>query len=267
VKNTKGTATFGEKTNTDICYSETMVVEYYCSSGSIQYSTVSCGTGYVCSDGACITSDCKEDEESLDEDYENWYAFKTASSLKMYVGERAQIYTKYTIGLESVDTDSATLTLYDADGDDLCTDSIDDGDTVSKFCSKSGVSVEVDSVTNDTSATIQGDLAYLQVYKQEGTSLTYTGTTCTETDSYDVETETSVFYPRLTSGAVMLLGTKYTVSAVDLDASSATIKNIDGGETKEIEEGDEVEIGGNDYTFTALEFSEYGLIGWTVEQS
>ncbi len=53
----KGIATKGTTSKTDYCSSTSVLVEYYCS-GNIKYVNYNCGSGKVCSDGACIASTC-----------------------------------------------------------------------------------------------------------------------------------------------------------------------------------------------------------------
>ncbi|NYZ61097.1 hypothetical protein H0O01_05375 [Candidatus Micrarchaeota archaeon] len=265
-KGTAGNTTLGTTSHTDSCYSNTSVLEYYCSASGISETTLTCDSGYYCNAGACARVSCFDNEENLDIDDQYWFAFKTASSLTLYVGEKAQIDGDYYLGLDSVDgtegDETATLTIYDKDGEvDTC--DVDNGEDTSNLCGE-GISLEVTDISlDDEYARIRGDLAYLQIYSQDGTVTTYNGPGCMKADEYDIDTETSTFYPKLVSSTVKMLGALYRVSSVE-NNQSVTIE-IDG-DAEEIGDGDDVRINGQDYTFS-LEFSDYGLVEWTIEKS
>ncbi|MDD5096573.1 MAG: hypothetical protein PHY95_03605 [Candidatus ainarchaeum sp.] len=265
-KGTAGTTTLGAISRSDSCHSDTSVTEYYCGGGDILYTTISCGSGYVCDEGACVEINCIDDDESLDGDDLNWFQFKTASSLTIYVGENAMVDDDYYVRLDDVGgtegAETATFTIYDRDGDDVDTCDLDNGDETNDLCGE-GISLEVsDASIDDEYARIRGDVAYLQVYTQDGTITTYTGLGCTKGDEYDIDVETSEFYPKLVASTVKMLGGSYKVTAI----SNETVTIEIDGDDEVIEDGDEVEINDQDYTFS-LEFSDYGLVGWIIEQS
>jgi hypothetical protein len=52
----KGTATKGTNSKTDSCSSASVLIEYFCNKNSISSINYNCGSGKVCSNGACIPS-------------------------------------------------------------------------------------------------------------------------------------------------------------------------------------------------------------------
>jgi hypothetical protein len=266
VKVEAGTARLGTTSRSDICSGEVAVVEYYCGGGDILSITMQCGIGNFCEGGACVEIECDGDGQNLDEDALNWFAFKAASSLTLYEGEKALVDDDYYVSLDSVSGsdggETAAFTIYNRDGDEVDSCGLDNGEETDDLCSE-GLSLEVtDANTTDGFAKIRGDLGYLQIYTQDGTITAYTGTGCTQEDEYDISVETSEFHPRLATSTVKMLGGSYRVTAIG--NASVTIE-IDGDD-EAIEDGDEVEINNKDYTFS-LDFSDYGLVGWIIEQS
>ena len=141
---------------------------------------------------------------------------------------------------------------------------LDNGEKTTNFCGE-GLSLEVtDASTDDEYAKIKGSLSYLQIYSMDGTVTMYNGPGCTKDDEYDVDMETSTFYPKLAAATVKMLGSTFYVSAVDNTDKTVTIGME--GDSEEISDGEEVEIAGDDYTFD-LVFSDYGLVEWTIEKS
>jgi hypothetical protein len=210
---------------------------------------------------------CFDNEENLDIDDQYWYSFKTATSLTLYVDEKAQIDEDYYLGLDSVDgtegDETATFTIYDKDGEvDTC--DVDNGADTSNLCGDH-ISLEVTDISlDDEYAKVRGNLAYLQIYSHDGTVITYSGPGCTMADEYDIDTETSTFYPKLASSTVKMLGGAYRVSSIDTTGKTVTMEIA--GHSEEIADGDTVEINGQDYTFS-LVFSDYGLVEWTIEKA
>jgi hypothetical protein len=266
VKGTAGTTTLGATSRSDSCHSDTSVLEYYCGGGDILYTTISCGSGDFCDEGACVEVECNGDEQNLDEDVLNWFQFKTASSLTLYEGEKAMVDDDFYVSLDSVDgsdgDETAAFTIYNKDGDDVDSCDLGNGDETNDLCGE-GISLEVtDANTSAGYAKIRGDLAYLQIYTQDGTVTTYTGTGCTQEDEYGIDVEASAFYPKLVASTVKILGSSYRVTAVGNETVTIEID----GDDEVIGDGDTVEINNKDYTFS-LDFSDYGLVGWVVEQT
>ena len=52
----QGTATYGSSSYTDYCYDSTHVHKYDCENGQIGQYNYDCGSGYVCSNGACVSN-------------------------------------------------------------------------------------------------------------------------------------------------------------------------------------------------------------------
>ena len=268
IKGTAGNTTFGSTSHTDSCQSNTSVLEYYCSGTGISQATLVCDSGYYCNAGACAKINCFDTDQNLDGDDKKWFSFKTASSLTLYVGEKAMLGDEYYVGLDSVEGDPdeeiAGFTLYDEEGDEVDSCELTNGEETDDFCDE-GISLEVtDASVDDEYARIRGDLSYLQIYGMEGSLTTYNGPGCTKEGEYDIEMETSTFYPKLVPSTVKMLGSTYYVSAVDTTDKTVTIGME--GDSVEIADGDEVEFSGQDYTFS-LEFSDYGLVEWTIEKS
>ena len=267
MKGTAGNTTLGTTSHRDSCYSNTSVLEYYCSASGISETTLPCDSGYYCNAGACARISCFDTDDNLDPDDEYWFPFKTASSLTLYVGEKAQVDDGYYVGLDSVDgtegDETATFTIYDKDGEvDTC--DLDNEEKTTNLCGDH-ISLEVTDISlDDEYARIKGDLGYLQIYSQDGTVTIYNGPGCMKADEYDIDTETSTFYPKLVSSTVKMLGGSYRVTSIDTTDKTVTIE-IDG-DAEEIGDGDTVEIDNQDYTFS-LEFSDYGLVEWTIEKA
>ncbi|VVC04524.1 Uncharacterised protein [Candidatus Bilamarchaeum dharawalense] len=78
---TKGTATKSTSTSTDSCSGSDKVVEYYCSANGILSETMTCPSGFACSDGACTASTCTDSESGHDV----WVAGTVKKENKNYV--------------------------------------------------------------------------------------------------------------------------------------------------------------------------------------
>lgn len=265
-RETAGTTTIGTTSRSDTCHSDTSVTEYYCGGGDILYTTLSCGSGDICDAGACVEIECIDDDHPIDEDVLNWFPFKTVSSLTIYEGDKALVDDDYYVALDTVDgtdgAETATFTIYGRDGDDIGSCDLDNGDETNDLCGE-GLSLEItDANITEGYAKIRGDLAYLQIFTQDGTITTYTGTGCTQEDEYDITVETAEFYPKVIASTIKMLGGSYKVTAVGNETVTIEID----GDDEVIEDGDVVEIDNQDYTFS-LDFSDYGLVGWIIEQS
>jgi hypothetical protein len=265
-KGTAGTTTLGATSRSDTCPSDTHVMEYYCGGGDILYTTISCGSGYICDEGACIEIECIGDDQNLDEDVLNWFRFKTASSLTIYEGEKIMVEDNNYVGLDSVSgsdgAETVTFTVYNRDGDDVGSCDLDNGEETNDLCGE-GIGLEVtDANITEGYARLRGEIAYLQIYTQDGTITTYTGLGCTKEDEYDIDVESSAFYPRMVAATVKMLGASYKVVAFTNETVTIEID----GDDEVIGDGDVVEIDNTDYAFS-LDFSDYGLVGWVIEQS
>ena len=267
-KNVAGNTTLGNVTRQDACYSETTVLEYYCQNGQIQNAQLACDSGKSCVNGACVTPQCVEKDTTLSGDI--WYQIKSATSIKLYDGEKAEIDAstkKYYVGIDGISGDTATVVLYDNQSDKICDEDIASGDSNDDLCSK-GVSVQVTEVNeNDSYATIKGKVYVLEVSEQDGTSVAYTGTGCPAT-VLDLNSETNKFYPRLDSSlntkSIKLAGTSYKV--VDVDVSGELLTLSIGGSDKDISDGDKITLNSVKYTFS-LTFGDNGITEVDIEKS
>lgn len=274
-KEVVGNTTLGTTTHQDTCYSETMVIEYFCQGGAIANVKLACDSTDVCLSGKCQEPDCTGKETKLGG--EIWYSIKPTSSsttsITLYEGEKALLTVgskKYYIGLDLISENTTTLTLYSnkSEEDDICSEDVDVDEEID-MCEDDDIddaTIEVTEVDEEEgTAKIKGKVAFLEVTEQDGKKYTYTGTGCPD-DELNLESETNLFYPRLdesvVGSSIKLAGTAYKVKGVDTEDGVLTLE-IDGDD-EDIEDGDEVELDGVDYTFT-IEFGDNGITRIDIE--
>ena len=61
----QGTTEQGDESFEDKCKTSTSIIEYYCDDNLLKNKTVSCGSDYVCDDGACVDK-CTETDDGKD---------------------------------------------------------------------------------------------------------------------------------------------------------------------------------------------------------
>jgi hypothetical protein len=267
-KNVFGIASLGATADADTCYSNSTVIEYYCSDGAIKHALMECSGEDVCLNGTCTAPKCTKKEKNLDPDDKTWYSIKTASSIKLYDGEMAEIMTskhKYLVEASGISEDEVTLVLYDNDSDSLCDADFAEDDTDDDFCGED-VGIEVGTIENGTYAVVKGDMAFLEIISQDGSKTAYNGTGCPP-DVYDLDSETDTFYPRLDSSTegkyIMLAGVSIKIKDVNMDDEILTLTIDDNSE--KISDGDSVEIEGVDYDIS-ITFGDYGITEITLER-
>ena len=90
-KFTKGTATISKgystmSTNTDYCWNNDVVYEYYCGDGSnLNSESINCGTDYTCESGKCVYSSCSDSDGG-----QNLMTFGTASKGDVSQNDRCE---------------------------------------------------------------------------------------------------------------------------------------------------------------------------------
>jgi len=63
----KGTTTDGDDSETDSCYDEDTVTEYFCAATGIESERIDCGSGYNCVEGECVESQCVDSDNGKDQ--------------------------------------------------------------------------------------------------------------------------------------------------------------------------------------------------------
>lgn len=272
-KYTKGTTTFNGTTYPDACVDTDTVAENYCdSTGKGATAQIACGSGYTCLQGACVASQCTATTKDLSDDADVRTSLKTGTSITLYEGEQVEVSkgsTKYYLSLDSVSGDTATLILYKANGDNICSEDITANDSNDDLCSK-GISVDVNEVGSDY-AKLGVSYSAVQITTEEGTRKTYTGTGC-PADNSTITKETSEFYPRFdidsglnlgSSKKIVFLGVLSKVTALDLDTGTLTLDF--NGDSVDLQDGDTLKYNKITYTIS-LGIDDNGLHEIVVEK-
>ncbi|NYZ74436.1 hypothetical protein H0O00_04805 [Candidatus Micrarchaeota archaeon] len=277
----KGTVTYGNKTNTDSCYSSTTVLEYYCSSETtILNEKISCGSGKECADGKCSAVECDNNLTEIDDQDERYeiIGLDDGDELLLYADEAVEINDGYIVKLQSVSGNNSVFRLYDnyakyKDDDERCSVTIAKGDNDEDFCGKNTVKVEVLEVNDsEDNAQVAIDEYYaVQYYSQEGAIDDWTDNPICPDDVEEYDSHVSEFYPYLDTVS----------SGLNLDGETFKLFNTEA-EIVEVTEdtftfqldGDEYELGSGD-TFeymdveyeATLTFNDGGLFKFKAEPS
>ncbi|MFH1784964.1 MAG: Kazal-type serine protease inhibitor family protein [Candidatus Micrarchaeota archaeon] len=277
----KGTTTYGTETGIDSCYSDTQVIEYYCASQtSISYEKINCGSGYECYNGECQEVQCQKDEEDLEEEDKryNIKSFDENDELVLYEDQIVEINDEMFLKVDSVETNSTTFLVYEdyealLDDDELCSETLDVGESGDDFCGENTDTVELVSVDEgDGMAEVAIDEYHaVQYYSYTGIMVDWTeDNSCLDDELlfYDYD---SYFYPYLDteSSGLNLDGKKFYIfgtlaEIVEVTSDSFTFE-IDGDEY-EVEDGDDIEYFDEDYEFS-LDFNDGGLYRIRFEPS
>ncbi|MDD5172203.1 MAG: Kazal-type serine protease inhibitor family protein [Candidatus ainarchaeum sp.] len=275
----KGTTTYGTASYTDNCYSDTAVLEYFCSSDtSIMNEKISCGTGKECYNGLCRTAECQETQDQIDETDTRYQiaAFDDGDELTLYADDVVEINDEFILELKSVSATDAGFRLYEnyaeyQDDNELCSVTIAEGANDEDLCGENTVNVEVIEVndTEDNAKLVIGEYYATQYYTEEGLIIDWTDNPVCPDDSIEFDSHVSYFYPYLDtkSSGLNLDGKKFKLFGLDARINEVTVDTFtfefDGSEN-EMESGDEFTYQGVDYEVT-LTFHDGGLYKFVVE--
>jgi len=277
----KGNTTYGSKTNTDSCYSNSQVLEYFCSSDtSIDFEKISCGTGRECNDGRCRAVECVENVTDLNATDERYSiaTFDNADTLVLYAGESVEVGNGYILKLQTVSGNNTTLRLYEnitglRDSDQICSVSIANGSSKSSICSKSSGKVEVLAInaSEDTAELSIAKYYAAEYYSVEGTNSVWTDNPiCPDSETvYDLFS--AEFYPYLdtNSSRLNLDGKRFRLFdalATIREVTDTSITFELDGEEFTVENGDRFQYLGQDYRAT-LDFNDGGLFLFEAKPS
>ncbi len=277
----KGTAEYLNRTGTDSCYSSTAVLEYYClSQTAMDVEKINCGSGKECLDGACRPVECVKETVNLDEQDVRYgiVALDDGDTLTMSVGQAVEVNSKMMLKLHSISGNTTTFRLYMdyeayLDNDQECSESIDEGDDADNLCGESTGTVEVLAVDDgaDTAELSIEDYVVSEYYDVEGEVIDWTDNPVCLDDERSIEYFNAKFYPYLdtSSSGLDLEGRKFKMFdqlAEIIEVTSDTFAFELDGEEYEVEDGDEIEYGDEDYEIT-LDFGDLGLEGLEAELS
>ncbi|HSB46559.1 MAG TPA: Kazal-type serine protease inhibitor family protein [Candidatus Bilamarchaeum sp.] len=276
----KGTVSYGTASQTDSCYSNTQVLEYFCASDdSYTSEKMSCGTNRECFDGKCRNVECAVDLQIVDvsDKRVELKAFDDSDELKLYENEVVEINDGMFLMLDTISGNQTSLKLFRTfaklqDNDDECSTDISAGDTENDLCGRNTGDVEIGSV-NDSGGyaflTLQEYFA-TQYYSQEGSIKNWTDNVQCQDDEESFDTYTADFYPRLdtASSGLNLDGRKLKLFSLDsriieVTGDSVTL-DIDGDDV-ELQESDTFEYRNERYRVTSLEFDDGGLTRMEIE--
>jgi hypothetical protein len=269
---TKGTTAYNGVSSQDSCYSTSQVIEYYCSSStSVANEKISCGTGKECLDGKCSAVECQSTETNIDEtDKKHSIAsFDDGDEIVLHTGETVEINGGMFLKLYTVGSNSTTFRLYEdyaafKDSDQLCSITINSGDSKDNFCSESTGTVEVLSV-NDSEDTAELSIEKyyaVQYYDIQGTMTDWTNNPVCSDDTTVYDLFDAEFYPfASTASPLNLDGKKFVLFdglATITDISDSAISFDFDGDDYDIESGDKITYNGQRYKVT-LTFNDDGL--------
>ncbi|MBU0585930.1 hypothetical protein KJ780_00290 [Candidatus Micrarchaeota archaeon] len=268
---TRGTVTLGPDSYPDSCYSGTSVLEYYCYSDSVFRSEVMpCGTGSECVNGVCMAADCEETlEDFYDEDEKYTIAsLDDSDEFVLSLDDVVELRNGYLLEFYSVDGEDAEFMVYSniedyRDGDDLCSVSITNGSSMSKFCSKTITKVAVTDL-NDFEVELEADdYSVVEFYSQEGELTNWTDNDACEADVYAFDWFSADFFPYLDTESaglnldnkkIWILGQEATLK----DVTDSSIRFYMDGKTYDLDDGDTFEYM-DEYYFIELDFVDRGL--------
>jgi hypothetical protein len=268
---TKGTVTLDSKSYTDSCYGTASVLEYYCSSDTlIGTSTIACGSNSECVDGICRAVDCTKAVDTIDDEDEKYTiaTFDDDTDFVLSIDDVVELKNGYLLELSSISGEDAEFNVYTnigdyRDNDDLCSASIANGGSLTRFCSKTITKVSVVDLT-DTQATLQaGEFYAVEFYSQDGQITDWTDNAACEDDAYEYDSFTAEFFPYIDtiSSGLNLDGKKFRLfdkNATIRNVGDSSIKFYLDGETHTLEDGDSFEYMGEDYII-GLSFVDSGL--------
>ncbi|MEW6722961.1 MAG: Kazal-type serine protease inhibitor [Candidatus Micrarchaeota archaeon] len=269
----KGMTTYSGTSQTDNCYSDTAVLEYFCATDtSISSEKINCGSGDECFDGRCRPVECAVNQTNVDDEdkRQQLQSYDDGDELRLYAGQAVEINDQMFLKVQSVGPNSTSFRVYldyEAllDDDEECTATIDEGDSDDDLCGEDTGTIEVNAVDDSEDfADISIDEYYATVYyTQQGVVRDWTDKPACLDDEASFDEYVGIFYPYLDTNNSMLNldGKKFKLfdtdaEIIEVGTDSFTIE-VDGDEV-ELEDGDTFEYKDEDYEVT-LEFNEGGL--------
>lgn len=270
---TKGTVTLGQVTRQDSCYDSTSVIEYYClSNKSTATTTISCGSGYECKDGACKAAGCVSAKKNLDTTDEERIIedFGSSDELTLEQDGVVQLNNGYLLELQSVSENTSSFRLYRdisayRDRDDLCSLSVGVGNSTTTMCGKSISKLKVlGTDTGNGASTLQISAYHVTEYfSQLGQITDWTDNPACPADVVRYDSFVADFFPSIdTDSSGFNLGN----NAFRLFDENATLKRVTGstlrffvaGTTYDLSDGESFEYKDKTYVI-GLTFSDRGL--------
>jgi hypothetical protein len=279
-KFTKGTVTVEDDEYDDNCYSNSAVLEYFCSGDNVKTEKLTCGSDHECSNGKCVVIECTKDEEAFDEEDVRYKIedYGSSDKLTLYLDEAVEINEEMILELSSIATGEATFSLYlDYDdyrtGDEECIDAINENDTLTDMCGESTGDIEVDLVDagDDFAEIFLDEYTVTEYYSGEGQDTEYFGYACTDDDEKIYTELNAYFLPHLdtASSGLDLEGKKFKffgqlADIEDVDDSARTFSFDLDGDSFELEDGEGFAFHGRDYEVD-LYFNDGGLYRLLVQ--
>ncbi|MFH1685567.1 MAG: Kazal-type serine protease inhibitor [Candidatus Micrarchaeota archaeon] len=277
-KFTKGTLKTPDHEYQDSCYSDTSVLEYYCSGDAYQTEKIACGFGYECKFGECKELDCTQDIDQIDikdsiydiEDY-------SSETLRLYVGDIVELDDDLIMRLVSVSGTQATVRIFQDyekfdDNDEECEEDLEEGINENDLCGENTGDVEVDAVNDadDYADIILDDFKVIEVYSAEGEELVWLGSSCPD-DEVVYEEFDMYFHPYLDteSSGLNLDGYSFFIlgeyaDLIDIDLGDGEIRFELDNDDYRLEDGDKFEYNGQDYEVD-LYFHDGGLYRMLIQ--
>ncbi len=269
----KGTTTYGDVSHTDSCYSDTQVLEYFCSSDtSMDVEKIYCGADHECFNGVCRRVECLKEEDEIDEmDVRYEMAdFDSGDMLRLYVNDAVEINDEMILKLADIAGDTAYFRLYEdyeefKDNDYICNENIDEATSENDLCGENtgDVVVEIVSSTDDYADIYLDEWYVMQYYSQEGLETDWSGPASCPDDETVYYEHVSYFYPYLDteSAGLDLEGERFKLFgqlAEILDIDADTFEFELDNEEYSLEDGDTFEYNDMDYEID-IYFSDGGI--------
>ncbi|MEW6748928.1 MAG: Kazal-type serine protease inhibitor domain-containing protein [Candidatus Micrarchaeota archaeon] len=277
---TEGTASYGDVSQADTCYSDSQVIEYFCASATtISNERISCGTGHECLDGRCQQIECEKQTSTVNEagvDYEI-AEYDDLDPLTMYMGDSVVLNDGLVLKVYSVSGTNAIFRVYlnyeDLKDNDIeCAVTIAQGNSQNDLCGKDTRNIEVVTV-NDADGYVElvlDEYYAMEYYSLQGTVDDWTDDPSCPEDTARYASQVIEFFPRIDTdpSGLDLEGESFAMFGEDarlLDVGTDTVSfRLDGEDHEDLEDGDTFEYLGEDYELQ-LTFNDGGLVKMEID--